>query len=339
MPRKPGGAAKAQVKVASGSGGRTVRRCRVGQKIKFHDLVKQNRITSEQAEDYITIRNWNDERFELLLEEWYPSGKIYRQPEYWDDSSFNRPSQPVVGVSWFEARAYCAWLRAQAGQNFRLPCEVEREAAARGKSGRDYAYEGEFDSAKGNSFESHLRRTVPVGIYPANLTPEGARDLAGNVYDWTSTIYDQARFLYPYRADDGRENVDDGDAYRVVRGGSWGNNRYDARAVYRGRGTTRMIATITSGFGWWWVASLLRVLDLWFSDLCSSVSEMSAQRIEFCAELGLYSEPQSDADRAGSPETWCGAVRGTTIRTTLAPSTATGTTRMNATITSGFGWW
>ena len=130
----------------------------------IRSLVKQNRITTKQADDWITMRNWSEEEFEQQLEEWYPSGKLYRQPEYWDDARFNNPAQPVVGVTWFEARAYCNWLTANAanGLIYRLPTEAEFEAAARGKKGRQFPYGKTFDSAKCNTFESHIRRTTPV---------------------------------------------------------------------------------------------------------------------------------------------------------------------------------
>ncbi|MGH9845802.1 MAG: NACHT domain-containing protein, partial [Blastocatellia bacterium] len=133
----------------------------------IRDLVKQNRITSQQADNWITIRNWTDERFEQQLDEWYPSGKLYRQPEYWDDARFNNPSQPVVGVTWFEARAYCNWLTATAasGRIYRLPTEAEFEAAARGGKGRAFPYGKKFDASRSNTFESHIRRTTPVGIF------------------------------------------------------------------------------------------------------------------------------------------------------------------------------
>lgn len=55
-----------------------------------------------------------------------------RQPEFWSNPAYGDPLQPVVGVSWYEALAYCAWLSAQAGKLFRLPTEAEWEAAARG---------------------------------------------------------------------------------------------------------------------------------------------------------------------------------------------------------------
>jgi formylglycine-generating enzyme required for sulfatase activity len=199
-------------------------------------LVTQNRITSKQADDYITIRNWTHEQFEQQLEERYPSGKPYRQPEFWDDTRFNNPAQPVVGVTWFEARAYCNWLTANACANsekiFRLPTEAEFEAAARGKQGRLYPYDNEFDVSRSNTFESHIRRTTPVGIFD-NATPEGAFDLSGNAYTWTLSIYDQDKFPYPYRRDDGRENILATDVRRVLRGGSWFVGLLIARAVSR----------------------------------------------------------------------------------------------------------
>lgn len=195
-------------------------------------LVTQNRITSKQAEDWITIRNWTDERFEQQLDEWYPSGKIYREPEFWNDTRFNNPTQPVVGVTWFEARAYCKWLSAQTRTTFELPTEAQVEAAARGKDGRLYSYGLEFDVNRSNTFESHIRQTTPVGIFD-NAAPEGAFDLSGNVNTWTLSIYDQEHFPYPYRADDGREDLNETNVRRVVRGGSWGVSRDFARAVAR----------------------------------------------------------------------------------------------------------
>ncbi len=197
----------------------------------IHGLVTQNRITSKQANDWIIIRNWSTERFEEWLEDIFPSGKVYRQPEYWEDNGFNNPAQPVVGVTWFEARAYCKWLSAQTGQTYELPSEAQFEAAARGVGGRLYPYGDVFEVQRSNTFESHIRRTTPIGIFE-NATPEGAVDLSGNAYTWTTSIYDPERFSYPYRAEDGREDLN-ASARRVLRGGSWYYNYDNARAVFR----------------------------------------------------------------------------------------------------------
>ena len=190
------------------------------------------RASDEQIYAALYIRNLSDEEFEQVLNEYAPAGVRYRKPGFWEDDRFNNPQQPVVGISWFEARAYCNWLSAATGEDCRLPTEVEYEAAARGRQGRKYSYGRRFNSSKCNTFESHIRGTTPVGIFD-NRTPEGAYDLTGNVWCWTSTIYDQQRYAYPYRPDDGREDPVATGVRRLVRGGSWYDNQGYARAAYR----------------------------------------------------------------------------------------------------------
>ena len=190
--------------------------------------VTQNRITSKQAEDWITIRNWTDERFEEWLEDNFPAGTRYRQPDQWDDPNFNNMAQPVVGVSGYEAWAYCVWLSAQTGWTFRLPTEAEWEAACRGVEGRRYAYGDDFEVTLGNTFESHIRRTTPVGVFPSGATPSGLIDMTGNTWDWTSSLFVD----YPYSNSSEHEDADSSTA-RVLRGGSWFNFRDFARGSSR----------------------------------------------------------------------------------------------------------
>lgn len=205
----------------------------------IQSLVAQNRITSKQARDWITVRNWSDQEFEDWLDEQFPKDMKLREPAQWFDPAFNAPVQPVVGVCWHEARAYCNWLSTETGQDFRLPTEAEWEAAARGTTGRMYAYVGDFDVAKGNTFESHIRRTTPVGIYSAGvaivqidaLSSENNTiyDLTGNVFEWTSSAY----LPYPYKRMPEREDPQHEAERRVLRGGSWRGNSFNARAVFR----------------------------------------------------------------------------------------------------------
>jgi formylglycine-generating enzyme required for sulfatase activity len=200
--------------------------------------LREGRITSQQAEGWEAIARMNDDEFETLLAAWYPAGR-QTQPAYWNDDAFNNPTQPVVGICWFEARVYCTWLSAQTSQTFRLPTEVEWEAAARGGqrrryilwSGqpRRYAFGNNFDAACCNTFETHIRRTNPVGVFPGGKTPTGLVDMTGNTWDWTSSLYTP----YPYDAADGREAPSPPGARRVVRGGSWNNDQVSARASFR----------------------------------------------------------------------------------------------------------
>ncbi|MDC8444944.1 MAG: formylglycine-generating enzyme family protein [Nitrosomonas sp.] len=175
----------------------------------------------QQWQDYLAM---TDNAFETLLKERWPDQRFV-QPGKWGDSGFDAPNQPVVGVCWFEARAYCAWLSAQTGQHYRLPTEAEWEAAASGTAGRHYPWGEAFDATWCNTVEARLRRVTPVGVFVESDTPpsistsnSGIADLAGNVWEWTGSAYQS----YPYRASDGRE-VPEGENQRVLRGGSWVN--------------------------------------------------------------------------------------------------------------------
>ena len=183
--------------------------------------------TSEQIEFYLWIKQASLDEIKEKIQQWYPSGKKPYQPRYWENNIYNHKSQPVVGISWFEANAYCAWLSAQTGQNYKLPSEVEWEATAGGKIGREFVYGKLFDPFCCNTYETHIRCTTPIGIFPNNCTPEGIRDLTGNVWEWTTTIWGKdsrkTDYPYPYDANDGREDLEDGQSRRILRGGSWYN--------------------------------------------------------------------------------------------------------------------
>jgi formylglycine-generating enzyme required for sulfatase activity len=150
------------------------------------------------------------------------------QPVWWDDASRTGSNQPVIGVTWYEACAYCAWLADVSGRPFRLPTEIEWEAAMRGPDGRRYPWGEKFDPARANTLEGQVLGTTPVGLYPEGVSPFGVWDGAGNVWEWTSSLFGP----YPYRADDGREDVTSAD-HRVLRGGSWFSPQEHCRCAFR----------------------------------------------------------------------------------------------------------
>lgn len=154
-------------------------------------------------------------------------GEQRREPFYWRDSRFNQRTQPVVGVNWYEAMAYAAWLARVTGKPYRLPTEAEWEWAAR-RSTRRYPWGDEWDGSRCNWRGSGLNAPNPVGVYPHGVTEDGLHELAGNVFEWTVSLYRS----YPYEPDDGREAVD-ADGLRVVRGGSWYIDRGQVRSACR----------------------------------------------------------------------------------------------------------
>ena len=115
---------------------------------------------------------------------------------------------PLVEVTWFGARDYCAWRGA------RLPTEVEWEAAARGQEGRTYPWGEDPPTPARAVFGRGSGETDPVGSHPAGGTPAGVQDLAGNVAEWTSSLYAP----YPVAPADGRDDLA-ARGERVTRGG------------------------------------------------------------------------------------------------------------------------
>jgi formylglycine-generating enzyme required for sulfatase activity len=156
------------------------------------------------------------------------------QPSFWDDERFGRmrPNHPVVGVNWYEARAFCCWLTQYLNDGFvyTLPSEAEWEYAARGTARRLYPWgDGEPDGERAN-FDQIYNGTTAVGCFPAGATPEGVYDLAGNVWECNRNEYGD----YPYDPADGRETGDEsGDKYFTLRGGGWYNLPVNLRASGR----------------------------------------------------------------------------------------------------------
>ena len=98
-----------------------------------------------------------------------------------------REDHPVVLVTWSEADRYCAWRGALRGDKRRLPTADEIEKVARGEDGLAYPWGNTFEADKLNSAVKGVGDTMPVGSYAAGASPYGVLDVAGNVFQWTST--------------------------------------------------------------------------------------------------------------------------------------------------------
>ena len=149
-------------------------------------------------------------------------------PAYWDDHKRNKPQQPVSGVNWFDANAYCSWT------NKRLPTEAEWENAARGPDSFKYPWGNEMDPQKAN-FGRKKELTANVDAYPEGKSPHGVYNMAGNVFEWVHDWYDPNYYkttkesVNPTGPKEGVflsatgtyvDRIATGEK-RVIRGGSW----------------------------------------------------------------------------------------------------------------------
>ncbi len=136
-------------------------------------------------------------------------------PRFWDDPAFNHPRQPVVGVSWYEATAYCDWARLVHGARVRLPTEAEWEKAARGGlDAATYPWGDEPFDGSGGRFRQDA--TWQVGTAPPN--GYGIIDIGFNIHEWCSDWYDPG--YYAVSPADDPPGPPAGER-RASRGGAW----------------------------------------------------------------------------------------------------------------------
>jgi formylglycine-generating enzyme required for sulfatase activity len=155
----------------------------------------------------------------------------YQAPLYWEDKNLNGPSQPVVGVTWHDATAFCGWLTKVTGVSHSLPTEAQWEAAARGGLvGQPYPWGAEAPGA-GGVFRANLRNdrtgkdgfllAAPVGSYPPNGF--GLYDMAGNVSEWCQDRYVPLSTGGPFKPG----------VLRLLKGGSFLSGPRDLRIAAR----------------------------------------------------------------------------------------------------------
>ncbi|MCX6049140.1 MAG: SUMF1/EgtB/PvdO family nonheme iron enzyme, partial [Chloroflexi bacterium] len=182
----------------------------------------------------------------------------YPAPGHWVEGQppVGTAQFPVTYISWTDAQAFCTWAAV------RLPTEAEWEKAARSDDARWWPWGNALPDARHAHFNGQAQgiapaaqSVMPVGQFPLGASPYGVLDMAGNVWEWTSSLYRR----YPYRLD-GEDAAADG--LRVVRGGSYNHDVRQIRCaardgmaagvrdVYIGLRVVAMAAAPTLDFDW-----------------------------------------------------------------------------------------
>ena len=163
------------------------------------------------------------------------------EPPWWRDKRFSDPSQPVVGVDWHEAAAFCEWLGEEDGRLYRLPSEIEWEFAARGPKSRAFPWGDQEPGPTRAHYGQDWDKGGPaaVGSCPAGAGPFGHLDLAGNVWEWCD---DDVSEEFREEWDSSKYVPDDlkGQPLRALRGGGWAADAEHLRSAGRdGRAAVR----------------------------------------------------------------------------------------------------
>jgi len=197
---------------------------------------------AERPQHEVHLEEYYIDKYETTNEQY----KVFIQatgravPRHWENGDYpsGQGNHPVVYVSWEDADAYAKWI------GKRLPNEIEWEKAARGTDARIWPWGNTFDLTKCNVESWEGSGSKPVGSYPSGISPYGAYDMAGNVWEWTDSWYD----AYP----GSKYSIPEfGKKLHVLRGGSW--YHYDslgpigARCASRDRGTPQSVSYV-SGF-------------------------------------------------------------------------------------------
>lgn len=170
-----------------------------------------------EAGGYAEQRYWTKAGWD-----WRTRNEVVKPDDY--GAEFQTPNHPRVGVSWYEAIAFCQWFSELSKRDVTLPSEHEWERAARHTDGRVYTWGNEETECahRCNMCETGIGNTSAVGMFPSGNAVCGASDMTGNVWEWCLAEAVRPRV----------EGVEGADR-SVMRGGSWDFDRSGVRCAVR----------------------------------------------------------------------------------------------------------
>lgn len=189
----------------------------------------QNGEPDEYPEKQVTMSAFSIDRTEVTNAAYKKcvEAKACDATQYLDDRELGRDENPVVGITWEDARSFCNWV------GKRLPTEAEWEYAARGSDLRKWPWQGAFkgDAANIAGSEGGGSSTEAVTSRREGASPFGVLNLAGNAAEWVADYYDPT--FYRTSKDDKDPKGPDAGRERVVRGGSYRSSLHQVRVSAR----------------------------------------------------------------------------------------------------------
>lgn len=189
---------------------------------KFDFYISKYQITMRE---YLTFANethshypeWMEKENKYNIET--GSDDLYEEANFEDDA-------PIIGISWEDAKAYCAWLSLKDAKNYRLPTEIEWEYACRANTITPYSCQEDevnehawyFDNALGEAHVVASKKPNPWGLY----------DMHGNVWEWCEDVWQETYYM---GVDESYAN--NSEKRRVLRGGSWFDMKENATCSAR----------------------------------------------------------------------------------------------------------
>lgn len=187
----------------------------------------------------------DDPQLRSQYNNWLSTDNQRHQPWLWEQSKWSNPNHPVVGISWYEALAFCKWINHMGffeGKLVRLPTEEELEYASKGTGDLKFSWGSNPDPTLGNYLDTGIKMTSCVGLFNKGIAHKNSElyDTTGNVWEWTSTQWGQSIKEPDYTYDKWHEqsnyrNQLDSNSLKVIRGGAWSFSSNEIRCTVRNK--------------------------------------------------------------------------------------------------------